>query len=186
MAQPEVGRIPQRASVEEVHRNVVRFKQVTPNWEAYPEAILPAHQRAIYRYVGTAGGVDERIPPTVTTGDVSFALAYADPGRGAPLHDHTSQEIFLPLTGSWRIYFGEEGKEDVILEPWDAVLVPRGMQRGFANAGREPGYLMAIIARGDEPFPDYSKSVLEAVEKAKQQLAATGRSAHTRPLTSPL
>jgi uncharacterized RmlC-like cupin family protein len=169
MAQPEVRRVPQRASVQSVYQNVVRFKEVTPNWEAYPEAVLPAYQRALYRYIGTAGGVDDRIPATVTNGDVSFALAYADPGRGAPLHDHTAQEIFFALTSSWKIYFGDEGEEHVILEPWDAVLVPRGMQRGFANAGNQPGYLMAIITRGDEPFPDYSESVLEALEKVRPQ-----------------
>jgi mannose-6-phosphate isomerase-like protein (cupin superfamily) len=166
MAQPEIRRIPERVSPEEVLRNVVRFKQVVPNWEAYPEAALPAFQRALYRYIGSAAGVDQRVPPAVATGDVSVALAYADPGRGAPLHDHTAQEIFFALTGSWRIYFGDEGQEQVILEPWDAVLVPQGIQRGFANAGNQPGYLMAIITRGDEPFPDYSSSVLEALERA--------------------
>jgi uncharacterized RmlC-like cupin family protein len=166
MAKAEERRIADRVDPREILRNVVRFKEVTPNWEAYPEAALPAHQRAVYRYIGTAGSADEKIPAAVGAGDVSFALVYAEPGRGAPLHDHTAQEIFFALTGSWRIYLGDEGQERVILEPWDAVLVPPGAQRGFANAGSEPAYLMAIITRGDEPFPDYSQKVLEAVDEA--------------------
>jgi hypothetical protein len=39
------------------------------------------------------------------------------------------------------------------------------MQRGFLNAGAQPAHLLAIIGRGDEPFPDYSEGLLEAVAR---------------------
>ena len=70
--------------MQDVYRSVIRFKEVVPNWEAYDEAALPAHRRAILRYVGSASSVDSKIPVAIAGGPFSFALAYADPGRGAP------------------------------------------------------------------------------------------------------
>jgi mannose-6-phosphate isomerase-like protein (cupin superfamily) len=157
--------VTKRARVEDVHRNLVRFKDMVANWQAYPEAALPPYQRALYRIAGTASSADQANAPALPQAEFSVSLVYAEPGKGAPLHDHTSQELFFSVTGSWRIYFGDRGQEHVILEQYDSLLVPPGMQRGFLNAGAQPAHLLAIIGRGDEPFPDYSEGLLEAVAR---------------------
>jgi mannose-6-phosphate isomerase-like protein (cupin superfamily) len=161
-------RVAERASVEQVYQNVMRYKQMIPNWEAYPEAALPAHQRCLFRYTGTASSTDDKIPALIPDAPFSFATVYAEPGKGAPLHDHTEPELFFAVKGSWQIYFGDDGKEMVVLDELDAVLVPAGMQRGFRKVGLEAGLLLAIIARGDEPFPDYSEAVLDDLNKLQQ------------------
>ena len=37
----------------QVEERVVRFKELRPEWMAYRESALPAHERALYGYVGS-------------------------------------------------------------------------------------------------------------------------------------
>jgi len=150
-----------KVSPDEVKKRVVRFQEVRPLWGAYAEAQLPAHQRALYRYFGNQASDATDVPPAVDGLDMNLAIVTAGPGKGAPLHDHECEEIFVALKGDWAIYFGDNGGEEVLLHEWDAVSVPPGIHRGFRNAGTHDGFLMAILGSGKTELPkyraDYSK-----------------------------
>jgi mannose-6-phosphate isomerase-like protein (cupin superfamily) len=63
----------------------------------------------------------------------------AEPGCGAALHAHTTEEVFMPLQSEWDVYWGldESGvpQEEVRLGPRDAISVPAPVMRGFKNVG---------------------------------------------------
>lgn len=151
---------------------VVRFTQVKPNWEAFHEARLPGNERGLYTYLGTGASTDPRVRGAVPGQNFSFSIVVAGPGRGAPLHAHTTEEVFLPLSGQWSIYWGEPGAEEQItLGLWDAVSVPAPVMRGFRNVGTEDAFLLALLGGGAPPPPIYHHSVTKRLERWHPNLA---------------
>ena len=140
---------------------IIRFDELTPNWRAFPESHLPENHRGFYQYIGP--GASDNPMSAVKEGDnFSFGIVVAGPGRGAPLHAHTTEEVFVALSGTWQIYWGEpEDQHMITLEPYDAITVPAPVMRGFRNGGRQDGFLMALLGGGTPPPPIYHPSVLE-------------------------
>ena len=150
----------------EIDRRLVRFRETTPNWQAFSEAQLPGNERGFYQYIGTGASDRGGRGPIAEGENFSFGIVVAGPGRGAPLHAHTTEEVFIPLTGSWSIYWGEPGEErQRILEPWDAVSVPAPVMRGFRNVGTEDAFLLCLLGGGAPPPPIYHESVTERLEQ---------------------
>lgn len=140
---------------ELVTQRVVRFKEVRPLPNAYDETQLEAHRRVLYRYFGNQASDAKDVPPAIDGINMNVALATAEPGKGAPLHDHECEEIFFVVKGAWLVYFGDNGEHEVLLNEWDAVSIPSGIHRGFRNAGGPDGCLMAILGAGRTELPRY-------------------------------
>ena len=66
------------------------------------------------------------------------------PGKAAPLHNHLTQEVFVPLTGAWEVFWGPTGERSLRLGPWDTISIPPGVSRGFRNVGSAEAYLIGI------------------------------------------
>jgi hypothetical protein len=67
------------------------------------------------------------------------------------MHDYV--EIFLPLEGEWRFYWGNdtdsEPEDEVILEKWDLISFPPGLWRGFENISDQPAWCFAVLEQHD-------------------------------------
>ena len=142
-------------SPAEVRRRVVRFKEVPQLKNAYDETQLPANQRVLYRYFGNQASDARDVPPAVEGVSVNVALVTAGPGKGAPLHDHECEEIFVVMRGAFEVSFGENGEEAVVLHEWDAISVPAGIHRAWRNVGPPDGWIMAILGAGKTELPRY-------------------------------
>ena len=138
-----------------VFKRVARFKDVPALRNAYDETQLDAHQRVLYRYFGNAASDAKDVSPAVDGLDMNMALVQAAPGKGAPLHHHECEEIFIALKGDWVVYFGDNGENEVLLHQWDAVSIPWDVHRGFRNAGDPDGVLIAILGKGKTALPVY-------------------------------
>lgn len=139
-----------RHNVQSIHKNVIRFKELTPNWDAFPEHSSPAWQHALYRYIDAKGSnLGLSVPAAISDGEFRLAMVLIQPGRGAPLHNHSGQELMFAVTSTWQIFLEEHEEEKVILEPWDAFLVPPGIWRGYRNVGNELGCFLNITSRDD-------------------------------------
>ena len=90
------------------------------------------------------------------------------PGQGPTLHSHVrTRETFTCLTGRFRVYWGLEGEDEAILEPFDTVSIPAGTYRGFTNIGDEDAYMLVLITggvhdMGDIVFPASTAAQLAA------------------------
>lgn len=150
---------------------VVRFNEIKPNWEAFDEARLPGNERGLYSFVGTGASTDPQVHGAIQGQNFSFSIVVAGPGRGAPLHAHTTEEVFIPLSGEWSIYWGEPGAEQQVqLALWDAVSVPPPVMRGFRNSGTGDAFLLALLGGGAPPPPIYHESVTERLESWHPQI----------------
>ncbi|EMY1073334.1 cupin domain-containing protein [Salmonella enterica] len=129
--------------------SVVRFKEMRPNWKVALDG-NPAWQIAAYKYTD---GEDPKLCATIPAGAFSeefrLTAGVVEPGRGAPLHDHSGEELMYSASGSFVVFFDEEEKDCVYLEPWDAILVPANLPRGWRNVGKDLGCLLNISSIKD-------------------------------------
>ena len=98
----------------------------------------------------------------------------ADPGKGAALHSHPTVEVFIPMSGRWVVYWGDDGEQEIELGPWDVVSVPVGVLRGFRNIGDSHAHLMAIIGGTDSGKVGWAQSVLDRARETGLELDEAG------------
>ena len=148
---------------------LVRHEECPRNWSVYYEAKLPEGVRSLRRYIGgVSGDREDGPPPSLSEGEIGYAMVECGNGRGAPLHDHPCEELFIALEGRWVVYWADErgNIEQAVLEPWDACWVPTGVQRGFRNADRTEGKIHIIQGQGATPAPNYTKDYSALKENA--------------------
>jgi uncharacterized RmlC-like cupin family protein len=153
-------------SPEEMATRVVRFKDIPPRpkpgvgqlsdevvqfmtADANYSYLAPRMegQSIIQRYAALNGG---------DAGDtISVSLAVCSPGRGPTLHAHVNTvEAFFCLSSRFSITWGDRGENEIILDPWDFIHVPKGVIRTFRNVGDAEGALFVIIQGNRNEFDD--------------------------------
>jgi uncharacterized RmlC-like cupin family protein len=79
------------------------------------------------------------------------AIVKCSPNQGPYLHAHyNTLESFTCLSGQFRINWGDHGENEVLLDTFDTIAVPRGVVRTFTNASDETSHILGFI-RGDTP-----------------------------------
>lgn len=148
----------------QVPSRIARFSEITPNWSLSPNCKLPGHDRGNLVYVG-GGYFDGRVGGPVVEGEsYTLAILVCDPGKGAPLHAHTTEEMFMALSGKWMVYWGDDAQHSVILEQWDAVSLPAPVMRGYRNVGIDNACLLTVIGGGNPPRPIDHPGVVEQLK----------------------
>ena len=151
-------------SKEEMLERVAVFKQLTPSARPLVDAVLPQFNREIFNIIG--GGVTEdasmKVPITAVDG-FHLSVIKAGPKKGTGLHNHTTVEVFMPLTGTWSVQWGDEGENELALGQWDVISVPTGIMRGFRNESAEDAYMLAIVGGDDPGRVAWAKDVMSAV-----------------------
>jgi mannose-6-phosphate isomerase-like protein (cupin superfamily) len=136
-------------SIADMERNIARFKDQKSSDKAFIDTRIPGHEREIFSIIGNGVQEDASMRPQIPPQDFHMSMIRAEPGKGAALHSHLTQEVFMPLTGQWAIYWGPTGDKEVILEPYDVISVPVHVMRGFRNAGNESALLLAVVGGHD-------------------------------------
>lgn len=158
----------QNISVSEMMKYVARFKELRGSEEAYVDSRLPGSKRKKINIIGM--GVVERmdapeLQPNIPLPAHGFNLGMiiCEPGNGAALHAHKTEEVFMPLVGNWAVvWMTGDGEKEIILEPFDSISVPMGVYRGFRYVGPEAkGTLLTIIGGPDPGKVDWLPGVLE-------------------------
>lgn len=130
--------------------NVIRFKEIRPNQRPAPDG-NPAWLIPVYKYTdGVQPNLSTAIPPVVISEEFRLTVGVVGPGQGAPLHNHTHEELMYVASGTFVIFFEEEERDKVYLEPWDAILVPANVMRGWRNVGRDLGCLLNFSSVQDK------------------------------------
>ena len=133
-------------SPEQMESRVWRFGELIPSPHAFLDCTLPGHVRTLFSALG-AGADDEQLEGTAVEEAVNYHIDFvkAPPGNGAALHSHGSEETFVALTGRWEVYWGDDGESSVVLEPFDGMVVPDGVLRGFRNVSETEALLLTIL-----------------------------------------
>jgi len=133
-------------SPEEMAGRIARFKAMTPSKQAFVDTRIAEYERDIFNVIGRGVTEDPDLAPAIPNAE-GFNVTYvgAEPGKGAALHAHETVEVFIPMSGRWTVYWGDDGEHEVTLEAFDCISVPTHVMRGFRNAGDSFAHLMAII-----------------------------------------
>jgi quercetin dioxygenase-like cupin family protein len=137
-------------SESELEEFVFRFDSLPASNMAFIDAALPGHRRTLMGALG-AGAADEDLHSTVDRAQ-NYHIDYirAQPGNGAALHSHDTEETFICLTGTWRILLGDRGEYEVELNYLDGIVCPPGVMRAFQNTCNSEALLLSILG-GQNP-----------------------------------
>jgi quercetin dioxygenase-like cupin family protein len=148
---------------------VARAKNVKALDLAFLDQRLPQYERDIINMVGMGVTENASLKPNVTAGAVGFSVTYvrAKTGKGAALHRHATEEVFIPVKGPWQVFWLEGEEERTLdLDEGDVVNVPIGIYRGFRSLSDRPdALLMAIVGGPDAGKVDWHPSVLAEARK---------------------
>lgn len=160
---------------------VVRFAELTPATKNPPDMKLARYRRERYQVVGRPG---ERLPGTAGAevgADINFGYMRSPPGAGNCSHAHPRWEIFIPLSGRWRL--AVEGgplddRYELELGPLDMIVLPPDVFHEATNIGDEDGWMMSINpgVKG-EPYRIHPDVIRELAAHSRQagEAAEAGR-----------
>ncbi len=131
---------------------IVRHGDLIPDRSAFIDAHTPgSNLKENYTIIGD--GVSESPDRHV---HIKETPGFNIGGSGQPpkctnsLHIHRTAEAFFILSGRWRFFWGNDGKDgEVILEKGDVINIPTGIFRGFENIGKEYSMVMGILGGDD-------------------------------------
>jgi hypothetical protein len=177
--------LPRRAvSREEMMRRIARFADLKGSDGGLPDSKMPGSIRTLYNVIGFQPPAGAAGAVTSPVGDDAsrlaairisegFNLGYcrAKPGRGPMMHNHDTNETFIPMTGTWRCSWeNEQGEvEHADLGPLDVISFPPGVARRFENVTpgdpNEEAILMFVIG-GDAPRAEFTDGAMREIEDA--------------------
>jgi mannose-6-phosphate isomerase-like protein (cupin superfamily) len=159
----EVTMAPQHITVDEFERTrVARFDELESSSLPLLDAVIPGCERNIYNIIGRGMSEDatHHVPITDNQG-FNMAIVECEPGKGTLHHDHKTIEAFMPLNGTWKIFWGDdEDTNTVTIGKFDVVSVPIGIMRGFRNVGDEKAMLMVTVGGTDPGKCGWHESVV--------------------------
>ena len=141
---------------------IARFNELTPSTLPFVEGRLEGHkERKNYSIVGPGVAEDSHQSVKISKPHgYNLGAVSANPKNGSGLHSHTTAEVFLIYSGSWRFYWGADGKNEIILSKGDIISMPTNMFRGFENAGDEEGLIFVVLGNDDPGIITWVPDVL--------------------------
>jgi quercetin dioxygenase-like cupin family protein len=172
-------------SNDAMHQRIVRFPdlqgQGTPLM--FIDSIIPGHHRMNYAVVGDTASENPDFRPALTSPHrFQIGMVMAPPGNGPAYHTHDYIEAFMPLSGQWRFYWGNDPEGDpegeTILDLWDWISLPPGLWRGFENVSQDDAWILAVLEPHDvfaSKDPYWSQRVMDEAARHGFQADDQGR-----------
>jgi mannose-6-phosphate isomerase-like protein (cupin superfamily) len=158
----EVGAMAESLS-ELLDRQVARWTNRVPDWDAFADARVEGYRRAQHRFIGSgaSGKADGRFIPAE---HFTLSVMFVPPGQGNAAHTHEVEEIFFILRGKVRVFFQDAHGREVgtVLGEWDCVSCPANVVHGYENVGLEPAYLQVMLGKGRPDLMTYSDTELQS------------------------
>ena len=98
-------------SVDEMMKYVARFKEQKSTSKSFIDTRIAGHERDIFSIIGAGVIEDPDLRPSIVAQDFHLSIVKAEPGKGASLHSHLTQEVFMPLSGRWAVFWGPHGRQ---------------------------------------------------------------------------
>jgi mannose-6-phosphate isomerase-like protein (cupin superfamily) len=185
-------------------KRVARFKKLKGSDGGLPDSPLPECRRKLYAVIGfqppmdrasgaatSPVGDDASSMPAIAIAE-GFNLGYckAKPGKGPLMHNHDTNETFIPMSGRWRCEWNEgAAMQSVDLDPYDVISFPPGVARRFMNVTYdEPGkeHLLMFVIGGNQPQAEFTPAAMRRCEQysAQKPAAAPRPTSRAQPARS--
>jgi mannose-6-phosphate isomerase-like protein (cupin superfamily) len=149
-------------------RQVARFVDRVPDWDAFADARVDGYRRAQHRFIGAGGSGKHGDTRTIPAEHFTLSIMFVPPGQGNAAHTHEVEEVFFILDGKVRVFFedGAGGRAETVLGRWDCVSCPADVVHGYENAGLEPAYLQVMLGKARPDLMSYVDPALQHARDA--------------------
>ncbi|MGE3711286.1 MAG: cupin domain-containing protein [Hyphomicrobiaceae bacterium] len=147
---------------EIMKRYVGRFKEKTPDWNAFEDAKIEGWKRAQHRFIGAGGSGKHDDPTVIPAGNFTLSIMFVNPGQGNAPHTHEVEECFFVLHGFLDVFVEDEDGRRITtrLGPWECISCPAGVIHGYDNNSLEPVYFQVMLGRGRPDTMGYKDDAL--------------------------
>jgi quercetin dioxygenase-like cupin family protein len=154
---------------------VVRFDELKPTAGAPPDAQLPRFKRDRLLVLGRASERRGGDTGPVLNAGINLAYVRCEPGKGFCSHKHPDWEIFVALSGTWKILIEDDTEHTITA--LDVVAVPGNTFHGAVNVGDTNAYMMSINMGSDTARYTIAPAIVEELRR----LTAAPLEAATEP-----
>jgi len=152
-----------------IQSRLAKFIELIPSNIPFVEGKLKGHQdRKNYSIIGP--GVSEDSKQNVKLVEAhgfNVGAVSAAPMNGSGLHSHTTAEVFIIHSGSWRFYWGVNGEEgEVILNSGDVASFPTNMFRGFQNVSDNEALMFVVLGENDPGIITWTPKLLKEANES--------------------
>ncbi|MBT2658412.1 cupin domain-containing protein [Bacillus sp. ISL-18] len=163
---------------EEFKKRVIRFDELVADKAAFIDAKTPgSDKKENFTIIGP--GVSESSNRVINLEEAhgfNFGAAAMPNGTKNSLHSHLTAEVFIVAKGTWRFFWGNDGKEgEAILKAGDVFSIPTKIFRAFENIGSDDGFLYCILGEDNPGKVTWAPQVLRAAEGYGLVLLEDGR-----------
>lgn len=164
-------------------KRVAFFKDLKGSSGGLPDSDMKGCYRTLYNVIGfqppevngevysPVGDDAARMAAIPIAEGFNLGFCRAKPGNGPMMHNHDTNETFIPMTGTWRCSWENERGEVEYVDagPYDVVSFPPGVARRFENVTKgdpnEESILMFVIG-GNAPQAEFTDQAMATLEAA--------------------
>jgi len=145
-----------------LRRQVGRFVDKKPDWDAFADARVDGYRRAQHRFIGAGGSGKHGNTDFIPAGAFTLSIMFVPVGQGNAAHTHEVEEIFFILDGKVKVFFedGAGKRAEAVLGKWDCISCPANVIHGYENVGLEPAYLQVMLGAAKPQLMNYSDAEL--------------------------
>ena len=138
-------------------KQVARFVDRKPDWDAFADARVDGFRRAQHRFIGAGGSGKHEGRDFIAADHFTLSIMFVPSGQGNAAHTHEVEEVFFILQGKVKVFFedGAGGHVETVLGPWDCVSCPANVIHGYENVGLEPAYLQVMLGASKPQLMGY-------------------------------
>ena len=168
-------------SRDEMNKRIAFFSKQKGSKLGLPDSELPECTRELINIIGfeppkgeskhvSPLGNDNSLMPAINISE-GFNLGFCrcKPGKGPLMHNHDTNETFMPISGKWRCEWNEgDDLEYVDLDPCDVISFPTGCSRRFMNVTEgepEKDHLLLVVIAGKEPKAEFTDKAYERISE---------------------
>ena len=156
---------------QELEKYFIRYSELDSRQSSFHpfDTRLPRYQRTRYSVVGRPkeGTTDGKYHDD----GAGFSVVYLkiEAGKGVGMHAHASSEVFIPMSGKWRVQI--EGGMESVAFPWDVLSVPPNLMHGLENISDETAFIMAINSGNTGAPIRFSPDLIEELRSKGEEVA---------------
>jgi len=145
-------------------KQVARFVDRVPDWDAFADAREEPYRRAQHRFIGAGASGKHGEANVIPADHFTLSIMFVPVGQGSAAHTHEVEEVFFVLRGVVKVFFedGRGNRAETVLGPWDCVSAPADVMHGYHNVGCEPAYLQVMLGKARPDLSEYADPGLQA------------------------
>jgi mannose-6-phosphate isomerase-like protein (cupin superfamily) len=127
-------------------KRVARWGHVRGYDDAFVTSSTPGLEKRVFKLLNRGISAGAHVVPALPH-EYPFTLSIVEmeAGKGATLHSHATEEIFVALDGHLDLFWGPEGEGRMRMAEGEMISIPVGLMRGFRNENGRQFHMLAIV-----------------------------------------